>query len=150
MAQQGHQVTAVDYSSMGLDKARALAAQRGVALHTELADLTEWQAPAQACDALVLVFVHLPPAIRTQVHQRLLKALKPGALVLIEAFTPQQLQLRSGGPKDIATLYNLDLLRAEFATDTHELQGLECHTQLDEGPEHQGNAHVVHGVWQKR
>ena len=82
-------MTAVDYSSVGLDKARSLAAQRGVQLHTELADLTEWHVPAQPFDALVLVFVHLPAAIRTQVHQRLLKALKPGALVLIEAFTPK-------------------------------------------------------------
>lgn len=150
LAQQGHEVTAVDYSSVGLDKARALAAQRGVTLHTELADLTEWEAPAQPFDALVLVFVHLPPAIRAQVHQRLLQALKHGGLVLIEAFTPKQLHLRSGGPKDVAMLYTLDQLRADFAADTRELLGLECETQLDEGPGHHGPAHVVRGVWQKR
>lgn len=150
LAQQGHEVTAVDCSSVGLDKARALAAQRGVQLHTELADLTEWQVPPQPFDALVLVFVHLPAAIRTQVHQRLIKALKPGALVLIEAFTPKQLQLRSGGPKDVTMLYTLDLLRADFAADTRELMGLECEIHLDEGPGHQGPAHVVRGVWQKR
>lgn len=149
LAQQGHEVTAVDYSSVGLDKARSLAAQRGVQLHTELADLTEWQVPAQPFDALVLVFVHLPAAIRTQVHQRLLKALKPGALVLIEAFTPKQLHLSSGGPKDVAMLYTLDLLRADFAADARELTGLECETVLNEGPGHQGLAHVVRVVWQK-
>jgi len=150
LAQQGHEVTAVDCSSVGLDKARALAAQRAVTLHTELADLTEWQAPALPFDALVLVFLHLPAAIRPQVHQRLLQALKPGALVLIEAFTPKQLHLRSGGPKDVAMLYTLDVLRADFAADTRELMGLECETHLDEGPGHQGPAHVVRGVWQKR
>ena len=52
LAQQGHEVTAVDCSSVGLDKARSLAAQRGVQLHTELADLTEWQVPVQPFDAL--------------------------------------------------------------------------------------------------
>ncbi|MFC7411247.1 SAM-dependent methyltransferase [Hydrogenophaga atypica] len=149
LAQQGHDVTAVDYSQVGLDKARALAAQRGVTLHTELADLTEWEAPAQLFDALALVFVHLPTAIRAQVHQRLLQALKPGGLVLIEAFTPKQLHLRSGGPKDVAMLYTLDLLRADFAAETRELMSLECETHLDEGPGHQGPAHVVRGVWQK-
>ena len=149
LAQQGHQVTAVDYSSVGLDKARALAAQRGVALHTELADLTEWQVPTQTFDALVLVFVHLPASIRTQVHHRLLKALKPGALVLIEAFTPKQLHMCSGGPKDASMLYTLEQLRADFGAETQELMGLECETQLDEGPGHQGPAHVVRCVWQK-
>lgn len=149
LAQQGHGVTAVDYSSVGLDKAGALAVQRGVTLHTELADLTQWQAPAQPFDAVVLVFVHLPPAIRNQVHRRLLQALKPGALVLIEAFTPKQLHLRSGGPKDVTMLYTLDLLRADLAAETRELMGLECETHLDEGPGHQGPAHVVRGVWQK-
>lgn len=121
LAQQGHEVTAVDYSSVGLDKARSLAAQRGVQLHTELADLTEWQVPAQPFDALVL----------------------------IEAFTPKQLHLSSGGPKDVAMLYTLDLLRADFAADARELTGLECETVLDEGPGHQGLAHVVRVVWQK-
>jgi len=150
LAQQGHHVTAVDASSVGLNKARALAAQRGVALNTELADLTEWKAPAQAFNALVLVFLHLPTGVRRQVHQRLLQALSPGALVLIEAFTPKQLHLRSGGPKDVDMLYTLDQLRADFAADTRELMGQECETQLDEGPGHQGLAHVVRGVWQKR
>ncbi len=150
LAQQGHEVTAVDCSSVGLDKARSLAAQRGVQLHTELADLTEWQVPTQPFDALVLVFVQLPAANRTQVHQRLIKALKPGALLLIEAFTPKQLHLRSGGPKDVTMLYTLDMLRADFSAGTRELMGLECETHLDEGPGHQGPAHVVRGVWQKR
>jgi SAM-dependent methyltransferase len=150
LAQQGHEVTAVDASSVGLDKARALAVQRGVSLHTELADLTEWSVPEQLFDALVLVFVHLPQAIRTRVHQRLLYALKPGALVMVEAFTPKQLLLSSGGPKDVTMLYTLEQLRTDFASDTRELMGLETEVHLDEGPGHQGLAHVVRGVWQKR
>ena len=61
----------------------------------------------------------------------------------------KQLHLSSGGPKDVAMLYTLDLLRADFAADARELTGLECETVLDEGPGHQGLAHVVRVVWQK-
>lgn len=150
LAEQGHAVTAVDYSSVGLNKARALARERGVHLHTELADLSDWQAQDSLFDALVLVFVHFPAGLRQVIHRRLLKALKPGALVLLEAFSPRQLQRNSGGPKDLGMLYTLENLRSDFAPAMHELMAEECDIDLNEGSGHQGLAHVVRTVWQTR
>ena len=48
LAQQGHRVRSVDGSAVGLQKAQALAAERGVMLATEQVDLAAWQ-PAPAC-----------------------------------------------------------------------------------------------------
>lgn len=150
LAQQGHDVTAVDVSTVGLAKARDLARERGVILHTVLADLAHWQVPAPSFDALVLVFLHLPAVLRAEVHRSLLQALKPGAWVVLEAFTPEQLRYASGGPKDEDMLYTLDRLRSDFLPEAEEIVGLTCETRLDEGPGHQGLGHVVRGVWRKR
>lgn len=149
LAQQGHRVTAMDGSVVGLQKAQALAAERGVSIHTVLGDLADW-APAPACfDAVVLTFVHLPPAIRAGAHQRLAAGLRSGGLLILEGFHPQQLRHRSGGPKDAAMLFTPELLRADFASQLEELMAWDGEVTLDEGPGHQGTAHVTRWIGQK-
>ena len=145
LAGQGHRVTAMDGSAVGLEKARALAASRGVHLQTVQADLADWTPAPGSADAVVLTFVHLPPAIRLAAHRRLMQALRPGGLLLLEAFHPRQLPLRSGGPKDEAMLYTLAMLRQDF-DGLDECLGEEVETLLDEGPGHQGPAQVVRWI----
>lgn len=143
LAQQGHQVLAMDSSAQGLAKARALAAERGVAVETRHADLADWQPAPGRADAVVLVFVHLPPALRRSAHQRLAGALAPGGWLLLEAFHPRQLGRASGGPKDADMLVDLATLRADFAGRLDEVLGWEGEVVLDEGPGHQGAARVT-------
>jgi hypothetical protein len=145
LAQQGHKVTTMDGSAVGLEKAKALAASRGVHLQTVHGDLSDWMPTPDSADAVVLTFVHLPPAIRLAAHRRLMHALRPGGLILIEAFHPRQLPLRSGGPKDVAMLYTLAMLRQDF-DGLDECLGEEVETLLDEGPGHQGQAQVVRWI----
>lgn len=142
LAQQGHRVTAMDGSAVGLEKAQALAAERGVALQTVLGDLTDWAPAPASVDAVVLTFVHLPIAIRAAAHRRLAAGLRPGGLLILESFHPQQLQHRSGGPKDAAMLYTPELLSEDFA-GLEELLSWQGEVTLDEGPGHQGLAHVT-------
>jgi trans-aconitate methyltransferase len=148
LAQQGHHVTAVDSSRVGLDKAKTLAQERGVNISTVLADLADWSPAPESADALVLVYLHLPPSIRAGAHQRLMQALRPRGLLIVEAFHPAQLQHSSGGPKDAAMLYTLDTLRQDFA-GMQELLAYEGLTTLSEGPGHQGLAHVTRWVAQR-
>jgi SAM-dependent methyltransferase len=150
LAQQGLHVCAMDGSSVGLDKARALAAERGVTLTTVHADFTDW-VPDPAClDAVVLTFVHLPPDLRRTVHHRLAAALRPGGVLILEAFHPMQLNHLSGGPKDSAMLYTPDTLRADWAASMSEELAWEGPLTLDEGPGHQGLAHITRWVGCKR
>ena len=142
LAAQGHAVLSVDASGVGLRKAQQWAAEQGVALQTELADLTSWQPAPGAFDGVVLTFVHLPSALRRDVHQRLVRALRPGGWLILEAFTPEQLRYASGGPKDADMLYTLDDLRPDFA-GLHEHLAWAGEVWLDEGPGHQGPAQVV-------
>jgi len=148
LATQGHTVLSVDGSAVGLAKARALAQQQGVPLATEQADLAAWAPAPGSYDAVVLTYVHFPSAQRAAIHQRLQQALRPGGWLLLEAFHPLQLQHTSGGPKDPDMLYTLEQLRGDFAGQLHETLGWEGPLTLDEGPGHQGPAHVVRWLGQ--
>jgi SAM-dependent methyltransferase len=145
LAQQGFHVTAVDGSAVGLAKARRLAAERGVGIETEVADLARWEPELSAFDAVVLVFAHLPPAVRSRVHAAAQRALRPDGQVILEAFTPRQLGFTSGGPRDAAMLYEPDGLRSDFPGVVWDVLAEE-RVELDEGPLHRGPAAVVHGV----
>lgn len=148
LALQGHDVLSVDASRVGLEKARSLAEQQKVSLITELADLATWSPAPYSADAVVLTYVHLPPAIRQGVHQRLASALRPGGLIILEAFHPRQLAYSSGGPKAADMLYSLAVLRDDFNQQLKELQASEEEILLDEGLGHQGPAYVTRWVGQ--
>ena len=145
LAQEGHDVHAVDGSGVGLAKARRLAETRGVHIETTVADLAVHLPAPGAYDAVVLVFVHLPPDARAAMHRAAEEALSPGGLVLLEAFTPRQLQHGTGGPRDAAMLYEPAALRSDFARVSWDVLE-EVEVDLDEGALHRGRAAVVRGV----
>ena len=149
LAEQGHAVQSIDSSAVGLARARDLAQRRGVAIDTVQADLASWQPEPASADAVVMIYLHLPPALRPAVHAKLVQALKPGGLLLLEAFHPKQLGYSSGGPKDEAMLYTLDMLRADLADGMEEVMAEEGPATLDEGPSHQGPAWVTRWIGRK-
>jgi SAM-dependent methyltransferase len=145
LAEQGFVVDAVDGSAVGLEKAQRLAARRGVRIETRVDDLAVYRPLPSVYDALVLVFLHLPPSIRATVHAAGASALVPGGLVILEAFTPRQLGRPSGGPHQGEMLYDAALLRGDFpGVEWQVLEEVEA--ELDEGPLHRGPAAVVRGV----
>ena len=145
LAQQGLVVHALDWSAAGLERARALAGSRGVAIRTECADLARWDWPEARYDLVAWIFVHLPPAERALVAARAARALVPGGLLVLEGFTPAQGGRRSGGPRDPDLLWSAALVREHFP-DLEILECLEGTVLLDEGPKHQGHAEVARAV----
>jgi SAM-dependent methyltransferase len=145
LASHGFSVVAVDASGVGLAKARRLATERGVAIDTVVADLRSYRPALASYDAVVSIFVHLPPTIRSAVHAAGEAALRPGGVLVMEAFTPRQLAFGSGGPRQAALLYEPATLRADFAGVEWEALD-EIEVELDEGPFHQGRAAVVRGL----
>lgn len=142
LAQRGHQVCALDQSLEGLRKAGALAAANGVNLDLLHADLADYAPEAASVDALVLVFVHLPPAIRYRVHRGLLAALKPGGSLILEGFDRSHAGLPGGGPRDPAWLFDTEQLRTDFdGCDPLTIELID--DDLDEGPYHRGRARVL-------
>jgi SAM-dependent methyltransferase len=149
LASQGFQVSTVDLSPVGVERARKSAQAAGLAMTIEEADLATWTWPVGEFDSVASIFLHLPPDLRTQIHAQMLAALQPGGLLLIEAFTPAQLKHSSGGPKQVELLYTAEILRKDLiGADVLEL--LEVEIDLDEGRMHRGPAAVVQGVFRKQ
>jgi SAM-dependent methyltransferase len=146
LAEQGHTVKAVDYSTVALEKARVLAQSRKVVLETQCVDLTDWEPEAASLDAVVLIYTHLPSAIRREAHRRLAQGLRTGGWLILEAFHPAQVAYTSGGPKDADMLYTPEQLDADFSGLLKPVESWHGETQLDEGPGHQGIAHVTRWV----
>jgi SAM-dependent methyltransferase len=142
LARQGHRVTAVDVSDVGLRKAQQLAQQTGVRIETRVADVTAIDLGPSHWDAIVSIFLHLPAAVRRALNRRCLDALRAGGLVVLEAYGPRQLQYGTGGPPDPALLPSLDEVLHDFAGAeiVHRYAG--ARTVL-EGKLHRGEGDVV-------
>lgn len=148
LAERGLHVTSIDWSPVGVAKAQALAAQRGVALDARVADASAWDYPQAASDVIAWIYLHLPPADRAAAAAGCLRALKPGGLLVLECFSPAQEGRRSGGPKLRELLWTREIAESLFA-DLEVIEVTEGAARLDEGPRHQGLAEVVRGVWRK-
>jgi SAM-dependent methyltransferase len=148
LAQQGYAVTSVDASRAGLAKAAKLAAERGVPLRTVHADLAEFTIAPGSWDGIVSIFCHLAPAIRTRLHREVVKGLKPGGVLVLEAYTPAQIALGTGGPPVPELTMTLDGLREELAGLDFEL-GRELERDVIEGKYHTGRGAVVQVIARK-
>lgn len=142
LASLGHDVLAVDSSSVGLQKAKSLALENSVSIKTRLTDLDKLDISRHSWDAIISIFCHLPANIRQPLHRKVVQGLKPGGVFILEAYTPDQLKYATGGPKDIKLLYDLRMLH-------NDLEGLrfvhssETIRDVYEGKLHTGSGSVV-------
>ncbi len=148
LARQGYQVVAVDSSSVGMRKADALAKEHDVEIETVIADLADFDIGTNAWDGIVSIFCHLPPAIRHTLHEKLVAGLRPGGVLVLEAYTPEQLKFKTGGPADAQLTMNLDSLRQELTGLDFE-HALEIERDIHEGLYHNGRGAVVQLVARK-
>lgn len=143
LARQGLDVHAVDSSAVAQEKARRLASAHGVSLHYELANLLEWTWPEEAYDVVAGIFIQfMNPDERARMFSGICRALKPGGLLLLEGYTPRQLEFRTGGPSQVENLYTEALLRTAFA----DLNILELHSyeaEVQEGTGHRGMSALI-------
>lgn len=148
LAEQGYAVTAVDQSAVGLRKASALASERGVKLATVVADLADFDLGEEAWDGIVSISAHLPARIRQDLHARAVKALKPNGVMILEAYTLEQLEMDGVGgppPSQIDYFMSLEELRAEL-DGLDFIIGTETERVMSEGRYHQGPSAVVQVV----
>lgn len=142
LAERGHAVTAVDQSAAGLAKAQRLATMRGVEMHVGQADLADYVIEAGQWSGVVAIFMHLPPALRAEVLARAVRGLAPGGVLVLEAYTPAQLEHRTGGPPTAELMMTLEELKTELA-GLHLEHAVELEREIHEGRLHDGLSAVV-------
>lgn len=148
LAERGFDVTAVDSSAVGLDKAQRLANERKVELKTVVADLRDFPLGVGAWDGIVSIWCHLPSKLRADLHARAVEALKPGGVFLLEAYSPEQLRYGTGGPGHVDLLVSLDALLGELrGLETVRAESLVRH--VSEGKYHEGPSAVVELIARK-
>ena len=149
LAEQGAAVHAIDVSPFALEKARKLAAARGVELETEEADALTWHWPAAAYDLVVAIFIQFaPPPARDRVIDGIRRTLKPGGVLILQGYTPRQVEFGTGGPPNAENMYTAALLR-EWFVDWDILHLREHESFISEGSHHHGQSALIDLVARK-
>jgi SAM-dependent methyltransferase len=143
LAKQGLEVTSTDFSPLAQEKARKLAAENNVTVNFIEADAHEWPYPEEAFDVVAEIFTQFsPPAGRARKWAGMRRALKRGGLLIVQGYTPKQLEYGTGGPKQIENLYTRELLEGAFG-DLDDIRIVEEERELQEGPGHSGMSAVI-------
>lgn len=151
LAQKGHQVTTVELSPKGVEKATALAAEREVSIDAHVADINEWvDTPAAEgpWDAIVWIFVHLPADVRRHVAEVLTPRLAPQGRLVMEEYTPAQLQMNTGGPSDETLLVTRPQVVEDWSGLDLDVRIVE--RRIFEGRGHQGLGSVLQVLGQRK
>ena len=150
LARQGLDVTAVDFAPVAVEKARKLADECGVMVRHEVGDLFAWNWGENRFDAIVAIFIQfVAPRERRILNDLMMKALKPGGLLILQGYRPRQLEYKTGGPSSAENLYTAEILREEFSG--MEILHLREHDdEICEGEGHCGMSALVDMVARKK
>jgi len=149
VARQGANVTSVDFSEPALEKARSLAKEFNVDITIDLQDLYQWQGPETAYDIVLAIFIQFaPPEKRTGLFNNIKHMVKPGGLVVLQGYRPEQLAYKTGGPPQAENMYTSELLRSAFG-DFNILHLEEHDSVVDEGPGHSGRSALIDMIAQR-
>jgi len=149
LAGEGYEVVGVDSSQVGMDKAQGLAQERGVSIETVVSSIEEFALSDEEWQGIISIFFHLPPPLRKKVSRSVVDGLAPGGILILEAYTPRQLEFGTGGPPDEERLMTLEILEKEL----HGLDivlAREVEREIHEGRLHTGQGSVVQFVGRKK
>ena len=150
LAQQGLDVLSIDFSPAAQVKARALAKARNVTMRIERIDVIEWEWPENEFDVVAVIFIQFAnPEQRARIFAGIRRALKPGGLLLLQGYRPEQLNYKTGGPSALENLYTEAMLAEAFA-DFSDLNIRSHDSMTNEGKGHVGMAALIDLVGYKR
>ncbi len=153
-AKKGWEVVCYDFSEEAQNKALRLAKENNVTIDYRLGSLEDINFDAPKFDAVGIVFVQFPEAIRRQNFHKLISFLKPGGTLILEAFSKSHIEKQRenpsvGGPKNAIQLYEIEAIKKDF--ENFDIQiATEEDTHLNEGMYHKGRASVVRFVGTKK
>lgn len=149
LAKQGVLVDAFDISAVGVAKAKRLAQESKVEIDYSVSDCDSFAWPAGHYDYVVAIFVQFAaPEMRQRLFANMIKTLKTGGHLVLQGYTPKQLEYKTGGPGILENLYTEELLKSAFSgLRIIDLQSYEA--VLDEGRQHAGMSALIGMTAQK-
>ncbi len=149
LASLGLDVLGVDGSEVGLAKAQMLAASKGLTIRTEVADLATYEPPENYFGSVISISAHLPGDTRNRLYPLVERSLKPGGIILLEAYSKAQISRNTGGPKDLDMLMDRTELEKQFP-NCDPIVSREIEREVIEGKFHTGLASVVQFIARKK
>lgn len=147
------EVTAFDLSASGKLKALELVKEKQVSINYIVGNLEELDFEKESFDVIGLIYAHFSAASKSRLHRKLQSYLRPGGLIIMEAFSKAQLDFSTinpkvGGPKELDMLFSIAEIKADF--ENYEPLLLEERTiVLEEGKYHIGEGSVIRFVGRK-
>jgi Methyltransferase domain len=149
LAEAGHDVVGFEASPVALDKARRLAAAKGVAPDLRQASVQDWDWAPEAFDVGLGIFIQFAgPALRAEIHRGLARTIKPGGLVMLHGYAPRQIGFATGGPRALENLYTLEALSADFP-GWRIVVAADYDAEIHEGRGHDGISALIDFVAEK-
>ena len=150
LAGLGLVVDAFDVAEVGVAKARRLATTQGVAVNFAVSDCDAFPWPQDTYDGVAAIFVQFAdPAMRERLFANIKRCLKPGGALVLQGYTPKQLDYKTGGPPHASHMYTQSLLRDAFA-DLELVELREYEAELAEGSGHRGRSALIGLVARRR
>ena len=138
LAKQGMQVVGFDASDIALRKAKQFAKDNQVEVEYSFSDTDSFDWQVNVYDAVIAIFIQFAdPPMRARIFKQMHQALKPGGILVLQGYTPKQLEYKTGGPSLIEHLYTEQMIRD--LTQEFQILDLRCYEQeLNEGARHAG------------
>ncbi|MDG0823259.1 MAG: methyltransferase domain-containing protein [Staphylococcus equorum] len=151
LAQLGYDVTTYDMSKVGIDKQYKLAQETGVNIKANYGDITQPDLTTQSTfDYSINIFGHVPAEGKQAMFNNLIQSLVKNGHSYFEFYSIEQLEYRTGGPKDKSMLYEIDEIKHYLSQHTIKIHMLKKReTYRYEGTKHTGLASVIQGHIEK-
>lgn len=143
LAEQGHEVTAWDASTVAIEKAKGHADVRDATIDFGIQDAANYDWSPKQYDVVVAIFIQFAvPDFRESIFAGMKQATRPGGLILLHGYTPEQIAFDTDGPPCAENLYTEEMLLAGF--DDFEILHLNCYiSHIQEGSGHSGKSALI-------
>ncbi len=150
----GWKVVAFDQSTEGKKKAVRLAEKNKVSIIYDTGEFQSLRYAPDQFDAIALIYAHFPADKKSVYHQVLSTYLRPGGIVIFEAFSKSHLDYvrlndKVGGPRDLDSLFSVDEIKKDFK-NFEIIHLTEEEIELNEGLYHNGKGSVIRFTGRKR
>lgn len=143
LAKQGFKVESFDLSPAANEKSKRLAAKNNVNIESCISDCDSWRWAENSYDVVVAIFIQFAdPDMRARLFKNMVSALKPGGFLIIQGYTPKQLEYKTGGPGQVENLYTKPMI-LELLTGLKILELHEHEKVLKEGNHHVGLSALI-------
>ena len=149
LAKQGMTVEAFDISPVAVEKAKELAKHEQVSIAFSVAGIHSWAWKPNHYDLIAAIFIQFAtPNMRVDLFAQMRDSLKPGGYLILQGYTPKQLDYKTGGPPSIDHLYTTELIQ-DLLSGMQIWDWQEYETEIHEGEGHHGMSALMGVVVRK-